>query len=104
MSTTWHLDSWRDREIRQVPNYADAAQLADVEATLRALPPLVFAGEPAPGSPRARARAHAAFQPPGPVSRVRLMPSQMTPVYTHADTSAQDMRAADREAMSQTSP
>jgi 3-deoxy-7-phosphoheptulonate synthase len=45
MSTAWHLDSWREREIRQVPDYADAAKLGQVEETLRALPPLVFAGE-----------------------------------------------------------
>ena len=45
MSTAWQLDSWRDREIRQVPEYADAARLAQVEETLRGSPPLVFAGE-----------------------------------------------------------
>ncbi|MCZ6587880.1 MAG: 3-deoxy-7-phosphoheptulonate synthase, partial [Alphaproteobacteria bacterium] len=45
MSTAWHLGSWRDREIRQVPEYADAAHLERVEETLRASPPLVFAGE-----------------------------------------------------------
>ena len=45
MSTNWHLDSWRDREIRQVPDYEDADHLARVEDTLRASPPLVFAGE-----------------------------------------------------------
>ena len=45
MSTAWRLDSWRDREIRQVPDYDDAEKLAQVEETLRASPPLVFAGE-----------------------------------------------------------
>ncbi len=45
MSTAWHLGSWRDREIRQVPEYADATHLERVEETLRASPPLVFAGE-----------------------------------------------------------
>jgi 3-deoxy-7-phosphoheptulonate synthase len=45
MSTAWQLDSWRGREIRQVPDYDDAAHLARVEETLRGSPPLVFAGE-----------------------------------------------------------
>jgi 3-deoxy-7-phosphoheptulonate synthase len=45
MSTAWQLDSWRNREIRQVPDYDDAAHLARVEETLRGSPPLVFAGE-----------------------------------------------------------
>ncbi len=45
MSTAWQRDSWRNREIRQVPEYADADKLARVEETLRGLPPLVFAGE-----------------------------------------------------------
>ena len=45
MSTAWNLDSWRGQEIRQVPDYEDAAHLARVEETLRASPPLVFAGE-----------------------------------------------------------
>jgi len=45
MPTAWQLDSWRSREIRQVPDYADADKLARVEETLRGSPPLVFAGE-----------------------------------------------------------
>ena len=45
MSTTWSLDSWRTRPIRQVPGYADEAALKRVEETLRNYPPLVFAGE-----------------------------------------------------------
>ena len=39
------LTSWRDLPIAQQPDYPDAAQLADVEQRLRALPPLVFAQE-----------------------------------------------------------
>ena len=45
MSVSWQPDSWRACEIRQVPDYDDAAALARVEATLGASPPLVFAGE-----------------------------------------------------------
>ncbi len=45
MSAAWQLDSWRSREIRQVPDYQDTAHLERVEETLRASPPLVFAGE-----------------------------------------------------------
>ena len=41
----WALDSWRKRPILQVPEYDDAAELAAVEAELRRMPPLVFAGE-----------------------------------------------------------
>ena len=41
------LDSFirRDHPILQVPEYPDAAVLKDVENTLAAMPPLVFAGE-----------------------------------------------------------
>ena len=43
--TSWTPDSWRDRPIRQVPAYPDAARLAAAEDKLRRYPPLVFAGE-----------------------------------------------------------
>ena len=42
---TWQPNSWRDRPIKQVPDYPDAEKLAGVEAKLAAMPPLVFAGE-----------------------------------------------------------
>ncbi|MBL4603301.1 MAG: 3-deoxy-7-phosphoheptulonate synthase class II [Emcibacteraceae bacterium] len=45
MSTNWSPDSWRSMPIRQVPTYPDANKLAEVEAELSELPPLVFAGE-----------------------------------------------------------
>jgi 3-deoxy-7-phosphoheptulonate synthase len=45
MGGTWKPTSWRDRPIQQVPEYPDQAKLAEVEATLRRAPPLVFAGE-----------------------------------------------------------
>jgi 3-deoxy-7-phosphoheptulonate synthase len=45
MATEWTPNSWRDRPIEQVPEYPDAAHLAQVEATLGDYPPLVFAGE-----------------------------------------------------------
>jgi 3-deoxy-7-phosphoheptulonate synthase len=45
MAAQWTPDSWRDKEIHQVPDYPDPAALEGVEATLNGLPPLVFAGE-----------------------------------------------------------
>lgn len=45
MAATWSPDSWRGKDIRQVPVYPDDAALAKVEAQLRNYPPLVFAGE-----------------------------------------------------------
>ncbi len=45
MTTPWTPDSWRQRPIRQVPEYPDTAQLLATEATLKTMPPLVFAGE-----------------------------------------------------------
>ena len=45
MATKWTPQSWRDKPILQVPEYPDAAKLAEVEKTLRNYPPLVFAGE-----------------------------------------------------------
>ena len=41
----WSPSSWRAHPICQVPTYEDVGQLAQVEARLRASPPLVFAGE-----------------------------------------------------------
>jgi len=45
MTAKWSPDSWRDKDIRQVPRYPDAAVLTEVEAQLSRYPPLVFAGE-----------------------------------------------------------
>ena len=45
MSANWSPDSWRSKPIVQVPDYPDAAALADVEAKLATFPPLVLAGE-----------------------------------------------------------
>ena len=45
MKTSWKPDSWRQKPRRQMPDYEDAARLADVEAKLATYPPLVFAGE-----------------------------------------------------------
>ena len=42
---SWSPQSWRDKPIRQAPDYPDRAALAATEAELRALPPLIFAGE-----------------------------------------------------------
>ena len=45
MTGKWSPESWRGKEIRQVPSYPDEAALAEVEARLSGYPPLVFAGE-----------------------------------------------------------
>ncbi len=45
MMNKWTPDSWRKKPILQAPEYPDQAKLAEVEATLRRYPPLVFAGE-----------------------------------------------------------
>lgn len=44
-ATGWTPASWRSKPIVQVPDYPDAAKLAQVEAQLATFPPLVFAGE-----------------------------------------------------------
>ncbi|NQU60822.1 MAG: 3-deoxy-7-phosphoheptulonate synthase class II [Rhodospirillales bacterium] len=45
MAKKWAPDSWRGKPILQVPAYPDAGALAAVEAELKRMPPLVFAGE-----------------------------------------------------------
>ena len=45
MAEAWSPQSWREKPIRQVPDYPDAAALEKVEKRLRTHPPLVFAGE-----------------------------------------------------------
>jgi 3-deoxy-7-phosphoheptulonate synthase len=42
---SWSPADWRAHPARQLPTYPDAAALAAVEDELRALPPLIFAGE-----------------------------------------------------------
>ena len=44
-SPVWSPASWRAMPAQQLPAYDDAGHLADVEARLSRLPPLVFAGE-----------------------------------------------------------
>ena len=41
----WSPQGWRQKPIRQVPDYRDKAALSAVESQLRTYPPLVFAGE-----------------------------------------------------------
>ncbi|MCK9257283.1 MAG: 3-deoxy-7-phosphoheptulonate synthase class II [Sulfurospirillaceae bacterium] len=41
----WSPDSWRKKPIKQQPTYLDKTILESVEKELRALPPLIFAGE-----------------------------------------------------------
>ena len=43
--TSWTPQSWRQKPILQVPDYEDVDALESVEADLRRMPPLVFAGE-----------------------------------------------------------
>ncbi|WP_312126033.1 class II 3-deoxy-7-phosphoheptulonate synthase [Brevundimonas sp.] len=46
MTTRWTPESWRKKPALHTPaDYPDAAELARVEDELRAMPPLVFAGE-----------------------------------------------------------
>jgi 3-deoxy-7-phosphoheptulonate synthase len=45
MAATWDKTAWRRHERVQMPDYPDAGALATVEAELRRMPPLVFAGE-----------------------------------------------------------
>jgi 3-deoxy-7-phosphoheptulonate synthase len=45
MARSWSPESWRSRPAQQMPQYADPAALARVEAQLQRYPPLVFAGE-----------------------------------------------------------
>ena len=45
MSTPWSPQSWRNRPIKQLPDYPDEVALKRVEDKLRGFPPLVFAGE-----------------------------------------------------------
>ena len=45
MAIEWAPDSWRSKNIIQVPEYPDAAALGRAEAQIRNFPPLVFAGE-----------------------------------------------------------
>jgi len=41
----WSPASWRTKPAKHIPDYPDAAALADVEERLSSFPPLVFAGE-----------------------------------------------------------
>ena len=46
MSERWTPASWRQKPARHIPSdYPDPAALAETETKMRALPPLVFAGE-----------------------------------------------------------
>ena len=45
MTSKWAPDTWRKFPVMQMPDYADAAKLANVESQLAGYPPLVFAGE-----------------------------------------------------------
>jgi 3-deoxy-7-phosphoheptulonate synthase len=45
MADRWTPDSWRAKPIAQVPDYPDPAAFAEVEASLRNFPPLVFIKE-----------------------------------------------------------
>ena len=45
MAERWTPDSWRDKPVKQMPQYPDADKLAAAERTLSKYPPLVFAGE-----------------------------------------------------------
>ena len=42
---SWSPASWRGKPVQQMPDFTDAAALAEVERQLAGFPPLVFAGE-----------------------------------------------------------
>ncbi len=42
---SWTPGSWRTKPVKQMPTYADMKELAEAEARLAKMPPLVFAGE-----------------------------------------------------------
>jgi 3-deoxy-7-phosphoheptulonate synthase len=44
-TAAWAVDTWRQREAAQQPDWPDEAALSAVREQLRSLPPLVFAGE-----------------------------------------------------------
>jgi 3-deoxy-7-phosphoheptulonate synthase len=45
MAAKWRPESWRDKPVRQIPDFPDGTALSAAEKTLRGYPPLVFAGE-----------------------------------------------------------
>ena len=45
MAQPWSPDSWRQKPVRQVPEYPDSKALTEAEQQLAIFPPLVFAGE-----------------------------------------------------------
>src|SRR5678815_350304 len=45
MAVRWTPDGWRQKPIKQMPDYPDARALAHVEQQLATFPPLIFAGE-----------------------------------------------------------
>jgi 3-deoxy-7-phosphoheptulonate synthase len=45
MNTPWSPESWTAKPAKQLPEYQNAAELAQVTETLKNYPPLVFAGE-----------------------------------------------------------
>ncbi len=45
MTQNWTPSSWREKPALQIPTYPDQSALNAVEAELRGMPPLVFAGE-----------------------------------------------------------
>ena len=45
MGDKWAPASWRQKPVKQMPDYLDAEKLKATETVLRGLPPLVFAGE-----------------------------------------------------------
>ncbi|HTM95567.1 MAG TPA: 3-deoxy-7-phosphoheptulonate synthase class II [Croceibacterium sp.] len=45
MARNWSPESWKAHEARHLPQYEDAAALAEAERVLSSYPPLVFAGE-----------------------------------------------------------
>jgi 3-deoxy-7-phosphoheptulonate synthase len=45
MANKWRINSWKDHQVKHVPNYKDKLKLEEVKSSLKNFPPLVFAGE-----------------------------------------------------------
>ena len=45
MANKWKINSWKNFQVKHVPNYKDKLKLREVKSSLKNFPPLVFAGE-----------------------------------------------------------
>ena len=45
MANKWRINSWKNYQVKHIPNYKDKLKLREVKSRLKKFPPLVFAGE-----------------------------------------------------------